>query len=112
MNYVEDVVNAFLLVAATDRTNGEVYNLGGVETVSLRAFVETLIQVAGRGSYRIVPFPEEGKRIDIGDYWGCYEKISAAVGWEPRVALRDGLKATLEYYAGNLSYYVDGTEAS
>jgi UDP-glucose 4-epimerase len=110
MNYVEDVVDAFLLVAATDRTNGEVYNLGNHEAISLRAFTETLIDVAGRGSYRIVPFPEEGKRIDIGDYWGCFDKIASAVGWVPKVGLREGLKRTLDYYGQNLSHYVDQTE--
>ena len=112
MNYVDDVVDAFLLVAATDKTNGQVYNLGGTETISLRTFVETLIEVAARGRYRIVPFPEEGKRIDIGDYWGCYDKIAAAVGWEPTIPLREGLKRTLDYYAANLPHYVEATEGS
>ena len=112
MNYVDDVVDAFLLVAATDKTNGEVYNLGGLEAISLCSFVETLIQVAGSGRCRMVPFPEEGKRIDIGDYWGCFDKISAAVGWKPKITLPDGLKRTLDYYKGRLSHYVDETEGS
>jgi UDP-glucose 4-epimerase len=107
MNYIDDVVGAFLLVAATDETNGEVYNLGGSENLSLKGFVETLIDIAGRGSYEIVPFPEEGRRIDIGDYWGNFEKIKKAVGWQPKIALREGLKRTLDYYTEHLSHYVD-----
>lgn len=107
MNYVDDVIRAFLLVGATDATNGEVYNLGGSEVISLRAFVETLIDVAGRGSYRIVPFPEEGKRIDIGDYFGSYEKLREAVGWAPKIGVREGLQRTIAYYRGNLAHYVE-----
>jgi len=107
MNYVDDVVRAFLLVGATDATNGEVYNLGGSEVVSLRGFVETLIAVAGRGSYGIVPFPEEGRRIDIGDYFGSFEKLRAAVGWEPRIGVAEGLRRTLEYYEANLPHYIE-----
>jgi UDP-glucose 4-epimerase len=106
MNYVDDVTRAFLLVGATDETNGEIYNLGGDEIVSLRGFAETLIEVAGRGSFRIVPFPEEGKRIDIGDYYGSYAKIRRMVGWEPRVSLREGLRKTLDYYGRHLSHYI------
>jgi UDP-glucose 4-epimerase len=106
MNYVDDVTRAFLLVGATDETNGEIYNLGGDEVVSLRTFVETLIGVAGRGSFRTVPFPEEGKRIDIGDYFGSYQKIREAVGWEPSITLHDGLKRTLDYYGKHASHYL------
>lgn len=106
MNYVDDVTRAFLLVGATDESNGEIYNLGGDEVVSLRGFVQELIDVAGRGSYRIVPFPEEGKRIDIGDYYGSYEKLKSAVGWVPKVPLREGLRRTLDYYAANASHYL------
>jgi UDP-glucose 4-epimerase len=111
MNYVDDVVDAFLRVGATDATNGEVYNLGGSEVVSLEAFVKTLIEVAGSGSYRIVPFPEEGKRIDIGDYYGSYEKLRAAVGWEPRVGIREGLRRTVDYYRAHSSRYLNEESA-
>jgi UDP-glucose 4-epimerase len=107
MNYVDDVVHAFLLVGATDATNGEFYNLGGAEVVTLKQFAEALIEIAGRGSYEIVPFPESGKRIDIGDYRGSFEKIRQAVGWEPHVPLREGLRRTLEYYRPNLEHYLE-----
>ncbi|MFB3906868.1 MAG: NAD-dependent epimerase/dehydratase family protein [Candidatus Eisenbacteria bacterium] len=109
MTYVDDVVRAFLLAGATEETNGEVYNLGGLDVVSLKEFVEILIEVAGSGSYRIVPFPEEGKKIDIGDYYGAYDKIRSAVGWQPRVGLREGLAATLDYYRRHLRHYVPET---
>ena len=106
MNFVDDVVSAFLLAGATDETNGEVYNLGGTEIVSLREFTETLIDVAGGGSYRVVPFPEEGKRIDIGDYYGSFQKFKEVAGWEPRTGLRDGLARCVEYYRANLPHYL------
>jgi UDP-glucose 4-epimerase len=107
MNFVDDVVRAFLLVGSTDATNGEVYNLGGAEVVSLREFAETLISLAGRGNYRIVPFPEEGRRIDIGDYYGSYAKIRSDVGWEPKIDVREGLTRTLRYYEENLAHYIE-----
>ena len=111
MNYVDDVVQAFLLVGASDATNAEVYNLGGTEAVSLVAFTRTLIEVAGRGSYRIVPFPEEGRKIDIGDYYGSYEKLRAAVGWEPKVDLREGLRRTIAFCKANAAHYLTGETA-
>ncbi len=109
-NYVDDVVNAFLLAAADERANGEAFNLGGLEVFNLLNFVETLIEVAGSGSYTIVPFPENKKKIDIGDYYGNYEKIRSILGWEPHVKLREGLEKTVAYFRQHKKHYWPDTE--
>ncbi|HUS16658.1 MAG TPA: NAD-dependent epimerase, partial [Chloroflexia bacterium] len=66
---------------------------------------ELIIELAGCGSYRMVPFPPERKAIDIGDVYSSYAKFHAALGWEPRVALRDGLRETLAYYREHHQHY-------
>jgi len=55
-NYVDDAVDACLRVAASDDANGQVFNLGGDEPISLRDLAELLIDINGSGNYRIVPF--------------------------------------------------------
>ncbi len=111
-NYVEDVVDAFLLAAVDDRANGEAFNLGGLEVFSLLRFVEMLLEITGSGSYEIVPFPEEKKRIDIGDYYGNYEKIRSLLGWEPQVRLREGLERTVDYFRKYKQHYWPKDECS
>ena len=59
MNYVDDVVEALLLAGASEAAEGEVYNLGGDEYVSLAELAEELISLTGRGTVRTVPFPQE-----------------------------------------------------
>jgi UDP-glucose 4-epimerase len=105
MNYVDDVVEALILAGATDMVNGNVYNLGGPEPVSLLQIVETLMELCPQASYKLVTFPPEKKRIDIGDYYGDYSKIREALGWEPRVPLREGLSKTIEYYREHKAHY-------
>jgi UDP-glucose 4-epimerase len=105
LNYVDDVVEAFLLAGATDEVNGSVYNLGGPEPVSLLHIVETLMELCPEASYKLVPFPPEKKRIDIGDYYGDYSRIREALGWEPQVGLREGLARTIEYYRQHKAHY-------
>jgi UDP-glucose 4-epimerase len=105
LNYVDDVVEAFLLAGATDHVNGHVYNLGGREPVSLLQIVETLMELSPEASYKLVPFPPEKKRIDIGDYYGDYGKIREALGWEPVVELREGLERTIAYYREHKERY-------
>jgi UDP-glucose 4-epimerase len=105
LNYVDDAVEAFLLAGATDEVNGSVYNLGGPEPVSLLHIVETLMELCPEASYKLVPFPPEKKRIDIGDYYGDYSRIRKALGWEPQVGLREGLARTIEYYRQHKAHY-------
>ena len=50
------------------------------------------------GAYRLVPFPDDRRPIDIGDYFADDRKLRGRLGWEPRVGLADGLARSLEYY--------------
>lgn len=98
-NYVDDVVDAMLLAALSEKANGEVFNLGDEHPLSLKETAELLARCHGRGSYKLVPFPSERKSIDIGDYSGDFRKINGVVNWKPSVSLVDGLTRTLHYYA-------------
>jgi UDP-glucose 4-epimerase len=105
-NHVDDVVDAFLRSGAMDAADGQVFNLGDKGPVSLLDLAKLLIEVSGRGSYRLVPFPPERKRIDIGDFYADTAKIRGALGWEPQVALRTGLETTLAFYRAHQARYL------
>jgi nucleoside-diphosphate-sugar epimerase len=112
MNEVSDVVEAFLLVGASEATYGQFYNLGHPEAISLLEIVELLREICPGCDYRRVPFPEEKRRIDIGDYWGDYRKIREAVGWEPAIAPREGLERMVRFYQEHGHHYWDIRPAS
>ena len=78
----------------SDACNGEVLNVGGAQPISHLELVTLLIDVAGAGSYRLVDWPPEKKAIDIGSFFADSSRIRATLGWEPRMALRDGLART------------------
>jgi len=61
----------------------------------------------GGGGYRLVAFPEERKRIDIGDFYSDYSKIRERLGWEPRIDLKEGLTRSVEYYLANIQHYLE-----
>jgi UDP-glucose 4-epimerase len=62
--------------------------------------------IAGRGSYRLVPFPPDRKRIDIGSYHSDTRKVRAALGWAPTVPLAEGLARTIAYYTEHKDRYL------
>jgi UDP-glucose 4-epimerase len=105
-DYVDDVVDAFLRAGASDAAVGQVFNLGGQGTVSLLDLARQLIEISGRGSYALAPFPPERKRIDIGDFQADASKIQRALGWRPKVGLREGLERTVDYYRRHKEHYL------
>jgi UDP-glucose 4-epimerase len=104
-NYVDDVVEALLLAALSDKANGEVFNLGSAEVVNLKDLAMMMSAMHAGGSYQIVPFPADRKAIDIGDYYSDFKKIENALGWRPKVGLNDGLQRSLEYYLKHHKHY-------
>lgn len=105
--YVEDAADAFLRAGATDAVNGDVFNVGGAEPIAHKALVEVLIDLAGGGRVRYVPWPADKKRIDIGSFYSDSSKFMAATGWRAATPLRDGLRRTLDFYRANLPHYVE-----
>jgi UDP-glucose 4-epimerase len=109
--YVDDAADAFLRAGAADASNGQVFNVGGMEPVSHRDLVELLVSIAGTGRYRFVEWPPEKKAIDIGDFFADSSRIKRTLGWQPTTPLREGLERTIEFYRAHLHEYVPTAES-
>ena len=103
--YVEDAVDAFLLAGADESSNGAVFNLGGLERVSLKQLGETLVDINGGGEFIVKEYPSDRKAIDIGDYYCDWSSIETAIGWRPVTPISDSLRSTVEYYRLHLNEY-------
>lgn len=103
-NYIDDVVDAMILSHGNPELTGGAFNLGFPRSYSLIEFVEALKSVCGV-EYKVVPFPEDHKAIDIGDYYADFSRFSDLTGWKPRVDLEEGLRRTVEYFRPRLDFY-------
>ena len=104
--YVEDAVAALMQCALSEKAAGQIYNVGGERPYRLCEVAQLLLDVTGSGNFTTKSYPAEAKRIDIGDYYCDWRRLHEAVGWEPKVHLRDGLTRTLAYYRQNLASYL------
>lgn len=104
--YVDDAVDAFMRAALDDASDGQIFNLGGLEVISLHDLADLLIRVSGGGTFEVKSFPAERKRIDIGDYYSDDHKIRSTLGWQPQVSLANGLTRTIAFYREHLAHYV------
>lgn len=104
--YVDDAVGALLMAATSPDAVGQVFNLGSDERINLTDLAELVVECNGHGQYKLVPFPENRKAIDIGDYYSDDSLFRITTGWKPSTPLKEGLKRTLAYYQKELSHYV------
>jgi nucleoside-diphosphate-sugar epimerase len=62
--------------------------------------------IHGSGEIKIMAYPPERKKIDIGDYHSSFRRFKDTTGWEPAITLEQTLRRTLDYYSDHLSIYI------
>ncbi len=108
-NFVDDVVDAFLLAAIMDEANGQIFNLGSPEVIKLQDLADELVNANDGGCYKIKKFPADRKKIDIGDYYSDSSKIKNMLGWHPKTSLKEGLLKTIQFYKKYGKHFIDST---
>jgi UDP-glucuronate decarboxylase len=98
--YVSDTVNGLLGLIDVEGIAGEVINLGNPAETTVRQFAETVVALTGSRStieFKPLPIDDPTKRQpDIA-------KARRLLGWEPVVALEEGLRHTLAYFSETLA---------
>ncbi len=103
--FIDDAVEAILMSAVSPAAVGEVLNVGIDKPTDFIELADTLIEVAGSGRWEFSPFTPERKAQEPGDFYSDISKIRRLVGWQPRTALRDGLRQTVEFYRAHKAHY-------
>ena len=93
--YVSDLVDGLLRAMEANNWPGGVVNLGNPDEHSVLRFAEIIRELTGQQSEIVFTEPAVGddpqrRRPDI-------TRARAALGWEPRVALHEGLTRTIGY---------------
>ena len=107
--FVSDLVEGFVrLMGTPDEVTGPV-NLGNPHEIPVRELAERIVRLTGSDSaivYRPLPQDDPTQRCpDIA-------LARRLLGWEPRVALDDGLQRTIGYFARLLAERGDEAPAS
>jgi NAD dependent epimerase/dehydratase len=108
LNFVKDTVAGYMAVTACDAAVGRDVNIANGREITIGDLAQTLIDLVNpaativQDEERLRPKGSEVERL-LGDTRLVHE----LTGWEPKVSLRDGLKATIEWFSdpANLSRY-------
>lgn len=96
--YVSDLIDGIWRLSESD----EPYpvNIGNPSEMTIKEFAETIVSLTGsKSKISYHPLPEDDpkqRRPDIS-------KAREILGWEPKVALAEGLAETLAYFKGKVS---------
>ncbi|WP_223921516.1 NAD(P)-dependent oxidoreductase [Geobacter sp. AOG2] len=96
--YIDDLVEALLLAAAAPESRGRVYNIGDGQGTSLLELAELAVAAAGQGKIVHVPWPEEYRAIETGDYLSDIGLAQHDLDWSPGTDIREGVARTVEFY--------------
>jgi UDP-glucose 4-epimerase len=104
--HVDDVVDSMILAAQSDLANGEVFFVGSGKETTFVNVVKLIIEIAGSGTWKFVPWPPERRSIEVGDIALDLGRIQRLLKWSPIVNLEEGLKRTIEYYRERMPDYI------
>lgn len=92
--YVHDIVAANVLAAECTETGGLVLNLSGGSSTSVNEVLKVLTSLTGKEL-----LVERGQAVpgDVTRTGGSTERAKTVLGWKPKVPLRDGLEAQLDW---------------
>lgn len=98
--FVSDLVRGLLTVMESEATRGEVVNLGNPDERTVLELAQVIIELCDSPSTieYLAARPDD-------PYRRCPDitKARSLLGWEPEVGLRDGMRATIDYFAQELN---------
>jgi UDP-glucose 4-epimerase len=103
--YVDDCIEAILMVALHNKAVGEIFNVGIDKPTTFLELVKSIVKIAGSGKWEFAEFSPERKAQEPGDFYSDITKIKEKVGWKPKVSLEEGLSKTIDYYRLYKKYY-------
>lgn len=93
--YVDDLIDGFVRMMATPPEVTGPINIGNPGEFTIRELAELVVDLTGSRSRLIYqPLPADDPRQRQPNI----DKARELLGWEPKVALRDGLRKTIAYF--------------
>lgn len=95
-NYVDDIVDAYLLAATNPNAIGELINIGNGIEYSIKEVAEKIVHMMGNPIQLFLgALP---KRAGETNHFCSNEKARKLLGWSPKIDLNEGLQRTITWY--------------
>jgi nucleoside-diphosphate-sugar epimerase len=104
--FVEDTVTAFMKVAESPESIGQVFNAGTGQGVTIGEIAHKIIEICG-GQKTVVVDQQRFRpaRSEVTALICNSTKAKASLGWTPQFTLDQGLQRTVDYICHNMNRY-------
>lgn len=106
LTYVKDTVEGFIAVAESEKSIGEVINIGMNFEISigdLGKLISKLMNVEIK--MEVEKERQRPEKSEVERLWADTKKAKLLLGWSPKYTLEQGLEETIEWFKGNLHLY-------
>lgn len=94
---IKDAIKAYWLLV-TRCEPGEVYNIGGKETMSVGDMLNKLLELSTVKGIKVEVDPTRLRPSDVTLQIPCVDKFTEATGWKPVIPFEDTLEDLLNYW--------------
>ncbi len=106
LTFCQDTAAGFMAIAESDKSLGEVINIGAGKGITIGELAELIIDIMGV-DVEIVCEQQRTRpqKSEVMQLIASNAKAKELTGWEPTVSLRDGLVRTIEFVQSNLDQF-------
>lgn len=98
--FVDDLIDGLVALMHTEGDLDAPVNLGNPGEFTMLELAAMVLEETGSGSgLKMMPLPLDDPKIRRPDI----RKAKDALGWEPRIPLREGLRLTIAYFAAEIA---------
>ncbi|MFZ3301356.1 MAG: GDP-mannose 4,6-dehydratase [Microgenomates group bacterium] len=100
--YIDDVVNALLMLLKAKKIKSKIYNVCSGQKTTIKELQDHLIQAFGKDS---ATYPVEVNGVTPSDQFGIYgdySRLNEEFGWKPQTRVKDGIVRTVDWYMKNI----------
>ena len=106
LNYVDDIVEAFVCAAGSPQAVGQVVNAGSGRQISIGDLAQEIARLVGRP----VEFEQDDRRVrpegsEVEALCASNQKAKDLWGWTPHYTLEEGLQLTIDWIRMHLDRY-------
>jgi len=97
---VEDIVDGFIKAAESEKSIGEVINIGSGFEISIKDLADKIISLIGK-KVKVISDPERIRpaKSEVERLMADNSKAKEILGWEPKVSLDEGLRKSVDWFA-------------
>jgi len=109
MSYIKDTVNGFVKIAQSNKSVGEVINIGSGRGLTIKEVVEIVAKLLNKNmKIKIDKGRIRPKKSEVEVLICDYRKAKKIINWTPKFNFEEGLAETIEWIKENLKYFKPG----